>query len=268
MEERQCLSGGISGGVRNGCGSCCGRNRPLILGELVSVAEAMEALKRSRTFVQNRYNEGSLNYWKDPTTKRVWILKDDLDLVIGVDGRRRASGVGGQSHPLGPVAGTGTLVSEKREQRGEELTAAELAQEDLDAIGGWEAPKAEETAAIVSSGKNNLSGKETVQSKPKKEARNENHESNGRLHGVTQPDRVNHVGRLGHGGPEQRRSAREYRPSHNLGHGQGRTDAHGVKWRLDELPDELCLSVEAWRGGHPRSVCERDCARRQRPLHL
>jgi hypothetical protein len=57
---------------------------PPHLGELVSVREVMERTKRSRTWVQNRINEGSLNFWKDPTTKRVWILKDDLDIVAGV----------------------------------------------------------------------------------------------------------------------------------------------------------------------------------------
>ena len=38
---------------------------------------------RSQSYVHNRISDGRLNTWKDPISRRVWILKDDLDILIG-----------------------------------------------------------------------------------------------------------------------------------------------------------------------------------------
>jgi hypothetical protein len=98
---------------------------PPFLGPLVSIKEAMEALNRSESYVRHQIDEGRLNIWKDPTTKRVWILKDDVEILKG-DIRaleERGETRGGKRGPRKP----------KESQEPEE--------EDLDAIGGWEHPK-------------------------------------------------------------------------------------------------------------------------------
>ena len=56
---------------------------PPFLGALISRKEAAEALGRSISYVRNRMEDGRLNTWKDPVSKQVWILKDDVDILIG-----------------------------------------------------------------------------------------------------------------------------------------------------------------------------------------
>jgi len=104
---------------------------PPFLGPLVSIQEAMQTLGRSRSFVVNRMEEGSLNYWKDPSSKRIWILKDDLDILTGVCARRQSD-----TEP------TKHGQSKTRTKRANPQPETDNPQsEDLDAIGGWVAPE-------------------------------------------------------------------------------------------------------------------------------
>jgi excisionase family DNA binding protein len=99
---------------------------PPFLGPLITVQESADALNRSVSYVRHQIDEGRLNIWKDPTTKRVWVLKDDVDILKG-DIRaleERGETRGGKRGPRKP-----------RELQPNEES------EDLDAIGGWEHPK-------------------------------------------------------------------------------------------------------------------------------
>jgi hypothetical protein len=101
------------------------RDPPPFLGPLVSIKEAMESLNRSKSYICNRIEDGRLNTWKDPVSRRVWILKDDLDILLGDNQALEEKGKlrGGKPRPK------------------PESAATEDESEDLDAIGGWEHPK-------------------------------------------------------------------------------------------------------------------------------
>lgn len=108
---------------------------PPFLGPLVSIKEAAELLNRSIVYVRARIDDGRLNIWKDTTSNRVWILKDDVDLLLAdnrvleeKDGRSR-------SHKRGP------RKPKIQESHPESASESEDEFEDLDAIGGWEHPK-------------------------------------------------------------------------------------------------------------------------------
>jgi hypothetical protein len=102
---------------------------PPFLGPLVTIQETMVALNRCRTYVQDRMDDGRLYCWKDPTSKRVWILKDDVDILKG-DIRaleERGETRGGKRGPRKPNNPQSAIRNPQSE--------------DLDAIGGWEHPK-------------------------------------------------------------------------------------------------------------------------------
>jgi hypothetical protein len=104
-------------------------NPPPYLGPLVTIKEAMEALNRSESYVRARIEDGRLNTWKDPVSKCVWILKDDLDILIGDN--RALEEKGGRE--VGKRAG--------RNKPNPQSEIHNPQSEDLDAIGGWEHPK-------------------------------------------------------------------------------------------------------------------------------
>jgi hypothetical protein len=102
---------------------------PPFLGPLVSINEAAEALGRCVGYVRKRIEDGRLNVWKDPVSKRVWILKDDVDILAGDNRALEEAGVyrGGKRGP--------------RKARDSKAGPEDAECEDLDAIGGWEHPK-------------------------------------------------------------------------------------------------------------------------------
>jgi hypothetical protein len=104
---------------------------PPFLGPLLSIKEAAAALARSVNFVRARIDDSRLNTWKDPVSKRVWVLKDDVDLL-------RADLKAGEADRETRRRGD----KETPGKRANPQSAIDNPQsEDLDAIGGWEAPK-------------------------------------------------------------------------------------------------------------------------------
>jgi len=104
---------------------------PPFLGPLVTIKEAAAALSRSEAYVRSRIDDGRLNTWKDQTSKRVWILKDDLDLLLGDNAALQEQR---QTRRRGD--------RETRSRSANPQSAIENPQsEDLDAIGGWVAPE-------------------------------------------------------------------------------------------------------------------------------